>query len=72
MFTNREVARILLVSKCGDYIANNKMSKLFKACYNYLFNGCDDNEEYKYLVKELFKDDYKLEWCINELMEGEK
>ena len=66
-YGNKEVARYLLIEQCGVILATlDKEERLFKVAYDYLFNGCQNREDYIYLLAQVFNHDYDY-WCREEL-----
>ena len=53
-----EIAFITLANKCGKVLANQNLypHDIFMIAYRYLFSGCKNRGEYKYLVNFLIDD----------------
>ena len=66
-YGNKEIARYLLIEQCGVILATMaKEERLFKVAYDYLFNGCQNREDYIYLLAQVFNHSYDY-WCKEEL-----
>ena len=66
-YGNKEIAKYLLVEQCGVILATmDKEERLFKVAYDYLFNGCQNREDYIYLLAQVFNHEYDY-WCREEL-----
>ncbi len=59
LLTDKDIAVILLVRKVGEILSNRHLfpADIFSISYDYLFNGCKSEEDYRKLVNYCIKDE---------------
>ena len=59
LLSNQNIAIIMLVKEVGEILSNKEShpEDIFSISYDYLFNGCNSEEDYNRLVNYCIKDE---------------